>query len=67
MLFVLPRHHPPYLWHRGVLMEILNPDDDDIEIISLWKQEATTKYAENFRIRVKIKGKYYVGHLEMSE
>tara|TARA_R100000353_G_C6428187_1_gene175128 strand:- start:469 stop:615 length:147 start_codon:yes stop_codon:yes gene_type:complete len=48
-------------------MEILNPDDDDIEIISLWKQEATTKYAENYRIRVKIKGKYYVWHLEMSE
>ena len=48
-------------------MEILNPDDDDIEIISLWKQEATTKCPENFRIRVKIKGKYYVGHLEMSE
>ena len=67
-MFVLPRFRlPPYLWHRGVPMMILNPDDTDVEVISLTKQEATTKYAENYRIRVKIKGKYYVGHLEMSE
>ena len=48
-------------------MQVLNPDDDDIEIISLWEQYDPSHRLHNVRIRVKIKGKYYVGHLEMSE
>ena len=39
----------------------------EADIISLQKQTATTKYPENYRIRIKINGKYYVGHLEKSE
>ena len=44
-----------------------------LTVINLTKQEATTKYAENYKIRVKIdgdggnEGKYYVAHLELSE
>ena len=46
-------------------MKILNPDDNDVEIISLVK---TSEYdSALYRIRVKINGKYYVGHLEKSE
>ena len=47
-------------------MEILNPDDDDIEIISLQIGKESLPFS-NYRIRVKIKGKYYVGHLEVCE
>ncbi len=58
-------------------MTTINWDDGDdhVEIISLTK-DAGVKYPnadyiptemEWYRIRVKINGKYYVGHLEMSE
>lgn len=34
----------------------------NVEIISLTKNDL-----DDYRIRVKINGKYYIGHLEMSE
>jgi len=43
------------------MVKVINPDGDDFEIISIAKLDA------EYRIRLKINGKYYVGHLEMSE
>jgi len=48
-------------------MTVMSINDMTLTVINLTKQEATTKYAENYKIRVKIDGKFYVGHLEMSE
>ena len=50
-----------------VRMTVMSINDMTLTVINLTKQEATTKYAENYKIRVKIDGKFYVGHLELSE
>ena len=49
-------------------MTTINWDDGDdhVEIISLTIGKESLPFS-NYRIRVKINGKYYVGHLEMSE
>ena len=49
-----------------VRMIILNPDDTGVEVISLQRGKESLP-CSHYRIRVKIDGKYYVGHLEMSE
>ena len=67
-MFVLPRFRlPPYLWHRGVLMEIPKDPNEIVDVISLANMGFGKTLDAEYRIRVKINGKYYVGHLEMSE